>query len=285
MPFLSTRGSRLASFSPLIASLIFVSTTTQADDLQHEFIYDYTKYDIESSFGDDTDINHSFRYLYHFSPLDTDKGPYNELSFANKSSYFHASIRKQNGYDDLRLSLGGEWTNKDNGFVFGASTSWIDSDLADTANISLNAGLYITDNLRILGHTSFDTDRDYITYGLNVKSLTELSGDSALEWHGQLSIFDPDDDSFFIDSTHYNIGATYYFNQAFGLGVDYHYTETDDSDFSNSRYTLSTNYYLNASVGLTASYGFSETDDDDEPDGFDDDTEGNVFSLGVNFRF
>lgn len=217
---------------------------------------------------------------FHFEQVDTSKGPLAEAAFLDKSSFVDFSYTNTeldvNGADDTdTFAFGGRFVTATN-LIIEADYSESDDGNTDSDSIRAGIGTYLNETTDVVVSYQADSadggdDVDSLSAALH--GVNGLAQGASIAYDAALNYIDAeDDDGFGID-----VGATYYFNNALGVGISAGVAEV--GDIETDSFTLEGSYYPTPELELAAWYFNDNTDDGNT------EAETDGFMFGAAFRF
>lgn len=217
---------------------------------------------------------------FHFQQVDTSKGPLAEAAFLDKSSFvdflYSSTELDVTGSDDSdSFGFGGRFVTATNLII---EADYVESEFGNVDSDSVRAGIgtYLNETTDVVVSYQADSEDggdDVDSLSAALHGVNSLAQGASVAFDAALSYIDAeDDDGFGID-----VGATYYFNNAFGVGVSAGVAEI--GDIETDSFALEGSYFPMPELELAAWYFNDSTDDgalDVESDGF---------MFGAAFRF
>ena len=239
----------------------------------------------ETTFIDDDYSGWEVNGQLFFEPVDTSKGPFQLAEFLDRAS----SVSGRYGMTEIDDSdVETEyWDVLVRAVVSGAlvleagyGQSEIDAGLVDTDGdlYHVAVGYYVATNTQVrLSYDEEDLDGlDYERVSIDVEHVQQL--ENGMTWQGSLLWGDVSGDGIAggDDGSDLEVGLSLFFNDNFGVGVDWQLSDRDfsgDSDF----YALWANYFPTDKISLELAYYSDENDD------FDAESDGVVFEAKYRF--
>ena len=201
--------------------------------------------------------NYNVGGVFHFSPVDTTKGPLAEAAFLDQSSFvtFNYDQTEPDGNCDEidTYNIGGRLVTASDVIVEldYANTEFNDED---SDRIRAGIGTYINDRTDIVVsyQTSTDDNDDQDIINIALHGVSELAGTAFLAYDLGLDYIDAEND----EGYGVNAGGTYYFNNLFGLGVTASLQEI--GDLESDRVAARASLFPFPELRIGASY-FDET--------------------------
>ena len=225
-----------------------------AQDFQFEIDAFYVTGERELPFFGDTDFDgYGFEGRIHFDVVDTGQGPLAEAAFLDQSSFvgatwISAEADAPGADSESTVILDGRFVTQTDWIFEGTYTDIEDDD----STITLGVGKYLTQNTDFvvsLGQIDPDDDDDDATsIGVDSHTVMPLTGQTAIAYDLGLTYLDTDGGS----ATTVGAGFTYYFNRAFGAGLDVDFTNGDD--FDQSSFTLSADWFVTPAAHVGVAY-------------------------------
>lgn len=214
----------------------------------------------------------------HFEQVDTSKGPLAEAAFLDKSSFIDFSlvnIDPDNGDDTDNYGFGGRFVT-DTNLILEASYDQADDGTNDADTFGFGIGTYINDTTDVVvsySTTDDDASGDLDVLDVQLHSIQAMAQGASVAFDLGASVIDAEDD----DGFGVNAGATYYFNNMFGIGLSAEFVDVDS--YERDTISLDLSYFVAPNVEVAFSY-FDTTEDYNGPEL---DTDG--FLIGVAGRF
>ncbi len=276
----------LKALLPILA--VAASGNVFASDYNFELNLDYKRYEWDAdAFFDDSSTDFEMvtaSGAYYFGGVDL-VGPWAESAFMSRSSNVGMNFTDYQGGSE---GLGIFGTFYGGPIVLGGrfeQTSYddFDGDSLNDYHKSIEFGYMVMKNWKVSGHYNWYQDGQASEFGedkvdggwlISSKGVIKTAENQWLNIEGELST-----DDFYAGDYYAKVGATYYFNQRFGVG----FTSTiidneagfDDEDEAASEFEMHASYFFTKNIGLKASY--SNTNDEHFYD--------NTFGLTVTGRF
>ena len=217
---------------------------------------------------------------FHFQQVDTSKGPLAEAAFLDKSSFvdflYTSTELDVPGADDTdTFGFGGRFVTATN-LIIEADYSEADDGTNDSDSVRAGIGTYLNETTDVVVSYQADSEDggdDVDTLNAAVHGVNALMQGASLAYDASLSYIDTDDD----DGFGIDVGATYYFNNAQGIGVTAGVAEI--GDIETDSFTLEGSYFPMPELELAAWYFNDNTDDGNV------DFESDGFMFGAAFRF
>ncbi|MGJ8692763.1 MAG: putative porin [Thalassotalea sp.] len=234
--------------SALLLSTLGFNTVAQANTFQKEAAVAYANTDY-------LDVLIA-GFTYHFSEQATNKGPWAEAGFLNKSSFASAAITYADADywgSETGFSLMGQGMINDTFFI-NADYSKID----DFKSIGIGAGAYLTDtsavyfNYNNIDNSAFNDDSDY-EFTLGYKNIVQLNNNNSVAFTAQASKYEGEEQT-------YGLNADYYFTPKTYLGLGLTYIDYNEYG-SHTNFELSAGHFFNNQVGVDVSYMNGDLDD------------------------
>lgn len=226
------------------AVALLAASTAYAQDYQAELGAAYLNGDVNGMDFDGVGLHAEV----HLEKVDTGKGPLNEASFLDKSSFAELTWitldpDAANASSEDTISFDGRFVTQSNFIVEAGFT-----DLEDDEAFSVGLGMYINDTLDgVLRYQTFD-EADASSLSAALHSVNKLQGDSALAYDFGLAWLDENNDNGYQISA----GADYYLDRKLSIGASLALASVDDVDVSTVQFGV--NYFVTPVVRIGADY-------------------------------
>jgi hypothetical protein len=224
---------------------------------------------------------------FFLDSVDTSKGPLSEAAFLDHASNISLSYVYTDA-DDLvedldgdEYQIDGRYVTDSAGWIFEGSYDRWEPNNAEVDTWSVGFGKYLTDaTTLVVSYAEADADKggDTDGYRASVEHLWSWShGGVRLE--GNVGMVNVDDGD---DIEEYNISATWYITNNFGLGVQTGYVEAFNQEALST--DIFAEWFITETIALSALVGYAETDDD-VFDGYSSELERTRAAIGATMRF
>lgn len=262
----------------LLSIAIAAAVSGYANAYQFELGAAYGQGDLDfGGFSTDFDLTGLYGEL-HFEKVDTSKGPLAEAAFLDKSSFVdfsYTSVSPDDGDDTDTFGVGGRFVTGSNLIIEANYDSADDGDDdADTFGVGIGTYLNDTTDVVVSYNTTDEDNADLDELAVNLHGVSPLAQGASIAYDLGAALIDADDE----DGYGLTAGATYYFNNQFGVGVSVDMVDIDD--YEEDTVTLDVTYFVAPNVQLAFSYFDSSAD---LPGGGSADSDG--FLIGVAGRF
>lgn len=258
----------------LLSIAIATAVSGYANAYQFEVGAAYGQGDVENT---DFDLTGLYGEL-HFEQVDTSKGPLAEAAFLDKSSFVdfnYSSISPDDGDDLDTFGFGGRFVTGTNLIIEANYASEDDGDEdADTFGVGIGTYLSDTTDVVVSYNTTDEEDADLDILAVDLHGVSPLAQGAYIAYDLGASMIDADEE----DGYSLNAGATYYFNNQFGIGVSVDMIDIDE--YEEDTVTLDVTYFVAPNIELAFSYFDSSADVDG---GGSIDADG--FLIGIAGRF
>ena len=254
------------------AVAVLASSVATAQDYQFEVGAGYVTGDIEGTDYDSFGLN----ARAHLDRVDTSKGPLNEASFIDKSSFVNLAwvtldpdVASADSLDAFDLS--GRFVTGENLII---EARYLDGEFvmfglpADDTVMSIGVGTYLQDDMDVVVTYQNYDDADFSSLSADLHGINKLEGETSLAFDLGLAYIDA------FDETGYGLsaGADYYLDKSMSFGAGIGLISIDE--FDQSTIDVRANYFVTPVVRLGLSY---ET--------LGQDADGDAIELNAAMRF
>lgn len=247
------------SLAVLLGLTSMSAVAAQDNAFQHQASLSYSTNSEEVSDG-----SWNANYRYYIAPVDQSKSPYALNGFLAQTTNLGANYSKLDVayFDSDSYGVDGTYVFDSKWFV-SANYHQVDNSHIDVNYYSAEVGYYFNDSSAVSAFYSDGDSRVEESYGLNLRSFVALESTAGVDLTANWAHTDFDDV--------FNLGADWYVNNSWSVGVGYHNNDAND-DFS-----LRTAYWLRISDNFSANFNLSKL--------LDSDVDGVGMSVGVVGRF
>ncbi len=225
------------------AIALLSSTVVYAQDYQFEVGGDYIS---AESMG--IDVNgFGLNAQLHLDKVETSKGPLNEASFLDKSSFvsvaWATAKADQAGAESVdSFGFGGQFVTADDIII---QANYL--DLENDSAIGFGVGTYLKENLAaMVSYQTYD-EAELSRFSADIHGVDKLKGETSLGYNLGLAYLDSNGESAY----NFSVGADYYLNNKLSIGAGLALLTADNYD--ETTVALRANYFVTPVAKVGAS--------------------------------